>query len=79
LNESESNESIRNDKEDGSLLNKVEDISDLEAKKKKLLGSKKDKVKQKVKIARASLEFFLNISLKNDLKTTSEVGWINKN
>ena len=30
------------------------------------------------RLERASLEYFINVSSKSDLKTTSEVGWINK-
>ena len=30
-------------------------------------------------VKKAKMEFFLNISVKNQLQTDSEVGWINKN
>jgi hypothetical protein len=29
--------------------------------------------------AKASLEYFVNISLKSELQTTSEIGWVNNN
>jgi len=39
---------------------------------------KKNKEKSEVKIKRANLESFMNISTKNDLQTFSEIGWITK-
>lgn len=69
-----SNDSIRNEKEDTVLLNKIVDETppDIEAER---------RASEKIflnRLERASLEYFINISSKNDLKTTSEVGWINK-